>query len=209
MITPKNFPYPGDPSRNGEKIVFDILKEIYKDEKDFDIFYNREIWSPYNPNIPEEAEADFIIFHVNLGYVVIEVKGGNPVEYIAEENQWYSTDRNKIRHKIKNPVKQAKKCRWVIREKIKEVFKVKESPWINAKILVILPEPTFSIDEDNKILSDTLIIGFDSGSPNAKLILANSSAELEKVELPDTYSLLASFINSLFSSYSKTNNLSK
>ena len=64
MITPKNFPYPGDTSRNGEKIVFDILKEIYKDEKDFDIFYNREIWSPYNPNIPEEAEADFIIFHV-------------------------------------------------------------------------------------------------------------------------------------------------
>ena len=140
MITPKNFPYPDDPSRNGEKIVFDILKEIYKDEKDFDIFYNREIWSPYNPNIPEEAEADFIIFHANLGYVVIEVKGGNPIEYIAEENQWYSTDKNKIRHKIKNPVKQAKKCRWIIREKIKEVFKGKESPWINAKILVIFPE---------------------------------------------------------------------
>ena len=99
MITPKNFPYPDDPSRNGEKIVFDILKEIYKNEKDFDIFYNREIWSPYNPNIPEEAEADFIIFHANLGYVVIEVKGGNPIEYIAEENQWYSTDKNKIRHK--------------------------------------------------------------------------------------------------------------
>ena len=174
MITPKNFPYPGDPSRNGEKIVFDILKEIYKDEKDFDIFYNREIWSPYNPNIPEEAEADFIIFHVNLGYVVIEVKGGNPVEYIAEENQWYSTDKNKIRHKIKNPAKQAKKCRWVIREKIKEVFKVKEPPWINAKILVILPE---------------------SGKPNSIMgVEYHSSNFLCKSELED----LPTHINNVF-----------
>ena len=63
MIIPKEFPYLDDPSRDAERIVFNKLKAIFGNEKNFDIYYNREIWSPYNPNIPEEVEGDFILFH--------------------------------------------------------------------------------------------------------------------------------------------------
>ena len=43
MIIPENFPYIEDPSRDAEKIVFEKLKEIFGNEKDFDIYYNVEI----------------------------------------------------------------------------------------------------------------------------------------------------------------------
>ena len=71
MIIPSEFPYSDDPSRDAEKTVFTKLKKIFSNENDFDIYYNREIWSPYNPNIPEEVEGDFILFHVKVGFLVI------------------------------------------------------------------------------------------------------------------------------------------
>jgi len=138
MIIPSEFPYSDDPSRDAEKTVFTKLKKIFSNENDFDIYYNREIWSPYNPNIPEEVEGDFILFHVKVGFLVIEVKGGNPIEFSAEEDQWYSTSRSGNRYKIKNPFKQAKKVRWAIRERIQEKSKGK-IPHINSKILIIFP----------------------------------------------------------------------
>jgi|TARA_B100001971_G_scaffold188641_1_gene190112 hypothetical protein len=139
MIIPTEFPYSEDPSRDAERIVFNKLKVVFGNEKNFDIYYNREIWSPYNPNIPEQVEGDFILFHDKAGFLVIEVKGGNPIEFVAAEDQWYSTSRHGNRYKINNPFKQANKIKWAIKERIKEKSKGKV-PNINAKILVIFPD---------------------------------------------------------------------
>ena len=51
MIIPENFPYIDNPSRDAEKIVFEKLKEIFGNEKDFDIYYNVEIDHGSSPTI--------------------------------------------------------------------------------------------------------------------------------------------------------------
>ena len=81
MIIPENFPYTEDPSRDAEKIVFEKLKEIFGNEKDFDIYYNVEIDHGSSSNVHrEDWEIDFIIFNEKIGVLIIEVKGGNPIE---------------------------------------------------------------------------------------------------------------------------------
>jgi len=61
-----------------------------------------------------DREADFVIFAPKYGVLVIEVKGGG-IEYDNQINQWYSIDRYKNKHKIKNPLEQAKDAKYEIR----------------------------------------------------------------------------------------------
>jgi hypothetical protein len=61
-----------------------------------------------------DREADFVIFAPKYGVLVIEVKGGG-IEYDNQIDQWYSIDRYKERHKIKNPLGQAKDAKYEIR----------------------------------------------------------------------------------------------
>ncbi len=138
MIIPNVFPYPEDKRRDAEKLVFNKLKEIFSKEKNFDIYYNRDIWNTDNPNLPEDMEGDFILFHEKAGFLVIEVKGGIKIEYIASEDKWYSTSRSNQRYEIKDPFKQARKVKHGIIELINKRWKG-NAPWINAKILVIFP----------------------------------------------------------------------
>ncbi len=61
-----------------------------------------------------DREADFVIFAPAYGVLVIEVKGGG-IEYDEQIKQWYSIDRYQNKHKIKNPLKQAKDAKYEIR----------------------------------------------------------------------------------------------
>ena len=65
-----------------------------------------------------DREADFVIFSPELGILVIEVKGGG-IEYNKRVNQWYSIDRNRMKHEIKNPIKQAKDSKYEISRHLK------------------------------------------------------------------------------------------
>ena len=123
MIIPNVFPYPEDKRRDAENLVFNKLKEIFSKEKNFDIYYNRDIWNTDNPNLPEDMEGDFILFHEKAGFLVIEVKGGIKIEYIASEDKWYSTSRSNQRYEIKDPFKQARKVKHGIIEQIKLAYK--------------------------------------------------------------------------------------
>jgi len=62
-----------------------------------------------------DREADFVIFSPLYGVLVVEVKGGG-IEYDKSINQWYSIDRNSIKHEIKNPVRQAKDAKYEIKD---------------------------------------------------------------------------------------------
>ena len=65
-----------------------------------------------------DREADFVIFSPEYGILVIEVKGGG-IEYDKKLNQWYSIDRNRTKHQIKNPIKQAKDSKYEISRHLK------------------------------------------------------------------------------------------
>ena len=66
-----------------------------------------------------DREADFVIFSPEYGVLVVEVKGGG-IEYDKKLGQWYSIDRNQKKHKIKNPLRQAKDAKYEIREHLKK-----------------------------------------------------------------------------------------
>jgi len=61
-----------------------------------------------------DREADFVIFAPKYGVLVIEVKGGG-IEYDEQIRQWYSIDRYKKRHEIKNPLGQSKDAKYEIK----------------------------------------------------------------------------------------------
>jgi hypothetical protein len=66
-----------------------------------------------------DREADFVIFSPRFGVLVVEVKGGG-ISYDNSINQWYSIDRNKDKHEIKNPVRQAKDAKYEIRSHLQQ-----------------------------------------------------------------------------------------
>lgn len=73
--------------------------------------------SQYNSH--GDREADFVIFAPEYGVLVIEVKGGG-VEYDGQTRQWYSIDKDKLRHEIKNPLSQAKDAKYEIRNHLEQ-----------------------------------------------------------------------------------------
>lgn len=53
-----------------------------------------------------EGEADFVLFDPAGGMLVIEVKGGG-VSFDPVTGEWHSIDRDRVKHLIKDPVRQA------------------------------------------------------------------------------------------------------
>ncbi|MFD2271477.1 nuclease-related domain-containing protein [Undibacterium arcticum] len=73
-------------------------------------FYSRPWWGISPKGGELDGEADFILVHPDHGLLFLEVKGG-AIAYDPTTDQWTSRDRNGIRHKIKDPVKQATTCK--------------------------------------------------------------------------------------------------
>ncbi len=59
---------------------------------------------------PIEGEADFVVYHPQRGFLVLEVKGGG-ISHEGSTRKWWSTDRHRVRHEIKNPIQQAARSR--------------------------------------------------------------------------------------------------
>jgi len=90
--------------RSAEVKVYDLLASALG--KGWVVFYSRP-WLGLTPSGEEkDGECDFVVMHPAHGYLTLEVKGG-AISYDPASDQWRSTDRNRIRHKIKNPLRQA------------------------------------------------------------------------------------------------------
>lgn len=64
-------------------------------------------WIRVSPHgTPRDGETDFIVFDEARGVLVIEVKGGG-VHVDFDSGEWFSVDRQGIKHQIKNPFRQA------------------------------------------------------------------------------------------------------
>lgn len=102
-----------NPLRNAECQVYDELARVLDDQ--WTVFYSRP-WLGLSPLGEEiDGEADFILAHPELGFISIEVKGGE-IRYEPESEQWTSRDRHRVVHRIKNPIEQAKKSKYRILE---------------------------------------------------------------------------------------------
>lgn len=67
----------------------------------------------------KDGETDFLVCHPKHGYLCIEVKGGG-VGFDARSGEWFSVDRSQNKHAIKNPISQALKAKYSIRNKLNE-----------------------------------------------------------------------------------------
>jgi hypothetical protein len=90
--------------RTAEVRIYDLLAGALG--KGWVVFYSRP-WLGLTPSGEEkDGECDFVVMHPAHGYLTLEVKGG-AISYDPGTDQWRSTDRNRIRHNIKNPLRQA------------------------------------------------------------------------------------------------------
>lgn len=144
-----------DPKRNAELKVFYALKSL---PDPYVIFYSSH-WQKHNVyEGVKEGEADFIIAHPEMGFIVLEVKGG-AIYYQAESDQWYSQDRTGENHPIKNPVEQARKSHYLLVDELTVL-----PGWPKSKVnfwhavcfpdSVKRPSQTFALDLPNEQLLD-------------------------------------------------------
>jgi len=66
-----------------------------------------------------DGETDFVVCHPDYGCLCIEVKGGG-IGVDANTGDWFSIDRYQNKHVIKNPINQALKAKYSIRNKLNE-----------------------------------------------------------------------------------------
>jgi hypothetical protein len=134
-----------DKRRAAEIKVFEKLENSFDDE--WSVFYSRPWYGISASGGEIEGEADFIIANPDFGVFFLEVKGGQ-ISFDPLNSQWSSVDRNKIKHKIKDPLDQAKKCRYQFAKKLE-----KQPGWpsafVNYRYGAVLPdtlEPNASVN---------------------------------------------------------------
>lgn len=125
-----------DKRRSAEIRVFESLESEL--DATWTVYYSRPWYGISSTGGEIEGEADFILVHPEKGICFLEVKGGQ-ISYDPKKSQWYSTDRNAIQHRIKDPVEQAKKCRYEFARKMQR-FTEWPGHFVNFKYGVLFPD---------------------------------------------------------------------
>jgi superfamily I DNA and RNA helicase len=125
-----------NPKLQGEKIVFNTLSKQLSEP--WEVFYSVE-WFGYQTvgrdGFYRDGEIDFILAHPKHGVFVCEVKGG--IEVSIVNNKWFSLSKKFEKNPIKDPFKQAKTSKFLLKDRLLDEMGIKIS---NLYHLVILPE---------------------------------------------------------------------
>jgi hypothetical protein len=113
-MCPERFPYPTDPLRQGERRVYEALRDQLP--RAWVAFYG-VAWVAMRNGQPADGESDFVLAHPDHGVYVVEVKGGG-IEYEGRTGHWFSHDRHGQRHPIKDPFEQGRIGALVLRERL-------------------------------------------------------------------------------------------
>ena len=150
-----------DPKRSAEIKVYKALRDQLDDQ--FHVYYSSP-WLGTRPDGSEvEGEADFVVAHSEKGVLTVEVKGG--IVEIDKDGLWASTDRHRIRRRIKNPVAQARTCKHQILKQLQQ-SNLWKTRFISVSHGVVLPDSAkpskdfrpdmplklFAFDEDMRFL---------------------------------------------------------
>ncbi len=103
-----------DPRRAAEVRVYDALT-ISLGHK-WSVFYSRPWLGETATGTEIDGECDFVLAHPDYGVLCIEVKGGG-IAYEPESDKWVSRDRHGVRHRIKDPVEQARRSKHALLDK--------------------------------------------------------------------------------------------
>jgi hypothetical protein len=69
----------------GERLFFEKVQQLNDQYHIFwshNFFVENDLQNPYR-------EADFVIVHPTRGFIVVEVKGGEEIEYDGRDQKWY------------------------------------------------------------------------------------------------------------------------
>ena len=130
---------------SAERQTYESLKKNL--HGDYDVYYSVR-WLHKGPRSGgQDGEADFVLVHPDLGFLILEVKGGG----ISRRNgRWFSTDARGRRHAIKDPYEQAMSSKWALLKKLKSMPMLKDQ-WLDAGHAVIFPDcerPAHSLGSD-------------------------------------------------------------
>lgn len=125
-----------DSRRRAEVRVYDRLAEVLDDS--FTVFYSSPWLGTDHLGNERDGECDFMIAHPRRGYLTLEVKGGG-ISFDPVERQWWSTDRNDFRFRIKDPVEQARSAKHELLTKLKATRHWQDR-WINNSHGVVFPD---------------------------------------------------------------------
>lgn len=125
-----------DRRRRAEVRVYDKLANVLDDS--FTVFYSSPWLGTDHLGNEKDGECDFMIAHPELGYLTLEVKGGG-ISFDPEDRQWWSTDAQGFRFKIKDPVEQARSAKHELLKKLKAGRHWQER-WIHNSHGVVFPD---------------------------------------------------------------------
>ncbi len=101
--------YPKVPPENSPRSELKVRNAI-KQTTSYFVLHSIAWQSPRNGK-QGDGEADFIIISPNRGILILEVKGGG---IFIDNGTWCSIDRNRKKHKIKDPFQQAKDSKFAL-----------------------------------------------------------------------------------------------
>jgi hypothetical protein len=104
-----------DRRKKAEVRTYRKLAAVLDDQ--YEVFYSSPWLGLDRYGAEIDGECDFTIAHPVHGILAVEVKGGG-IDHDPETRRWTSTDHDGIRHKIKDPVKQAREAKYEILTKL-------------------------------------------------------------------------------------------
>jgi hypothetical protein len=125
-----------DRRRSAEVRVYDRLAAVLDDS--FTVFYSSPWLGTDHLGNERDGECDFMIAHPRMGYLTLEVKGGG-ISFDPVERQWWSTDRDGFRFRIKDPVEQARSAKHELLAKLRATRHWQDR-WIHNSHGVVFPD---------------------------------------------------------------------
>jgi ATP:corrinoid adenosyltransferase len=108
---------PADVDSGAERRLFEQFRTEFSD--DFVVFSQVRWLARLRRDGAEDGEADFVVAHHRYGALVLEVKGGG-VEKNAQTGEWKSVDSKGREHTIRDPIKQAGRSMFALRNKLRD-----------------------------------------------------------------------------------------
>ena len=114
----------------GEKQVYYALRHGLPD--DYSVFHSFRWNKRDNKKRIEWGEADFAIFHPRYGLLVIEVKSGGII--LDDGNWFYEHTDNHARYPMKDPLEQANRTKYILKDLIDGELPTSEYCWIESAV---------------------------------------------------------------------------
>ena len=121
---------------NAERVLYRELRSQLQSD-DYTIFHSLR-WLTRDRNRPIDGEADFVVVHPDLGFLVIEVKGGT-ITFDTERQRWFSESANGQISEIKDPFIQAETSMRLLHDKLMQSPETCGKTWPHHR-LVAFPE---------------------------------------------------------------------